>query len=119
MVQKLLITTDSLRHFKIRIKLMKGKAPWKHSLHGIQKNNVGFPFHQFKKSKVKLSTLQNALQVKGEFRTIVRNRTRDVKTNFIVVEGRINSPPLLGENTLINTTRHANNKSRWIVEREE
>ena len=56
---------------------------------------------ELKKIKVKLSTLQNALQVKGEFKTIVQNWTRDVETNFIVVDGRINSPTLLGESTLI------------------
>jgi len=56
---------------------------------------------EFKKSKIKLSTLQTALKVKGEFRTIVQNGTRDVKTNFIVIEGRIKSTPLLGESTLI------------------
>jgi len=56
---------------------------------------------ELKKSKVKLSTLQNSLQVKGEFRTIVRNETCGIRTNFIVVKGKISSPPLLGKNTLI------------------
>jgi len=52
---------------------------------------------EFKKSKVKLSTLKNSLRVKGEFRTIVRNATRGIRTNFIVVKGKISSPPLLGK----------------------
>jgi hypothetical protein len=47
------------------------------------------------KSKVGLSTLQRFLSVKGEFRTVVRNATCAIKTKFIVIKGKINSPPLL------------------------
>ena len=49
----------------------------------------------------KLSTLQNELQVSGEFKATARNETRGTDTTFVVVKGRINSPPLLGRRTLI------------------
>ncbi|CAC5366632.1 unnamed protein product [Mytilus coruscus] len=45
-------------------------------------------------------TLQNSLPVKGEFKTIVRNATCGMETKFIVILGRINSPPLLSRATL-------------------
>ena len=51
-------------------------------------------------SHTKLNTLQNKLPVKGEFKTVVRNETRGVATEFIVVKGRINSPPLSSAKTL-------------------
>ena len=53
-----------------------------------------------KTSKTKLSTLQNELQVTGEFTATARNQTRGAETTFIVVKGKINSPPLLGRNAL-------------------
>ena len=53
-----------------------------------------------KTSKTKLSTLQNELQVTGEFTATARNQTRGAETIFIVVKGKINSPPLLGRNAL-------------------
>ena len=55
---------------------------------------------QLTKSKVKLSTLQNKLPVKGEFKVTVRNKTRGVPATFIVVKGRINSAPLISRSTL-------------------
>ena len=54
-----------------------------------------------KASHVKLHTLQSDLPVKGEFQTVVRNKTCGTKAKFIVVRGRINSPPLISKNTLI------------------
>ncbi|XP_053376601.1 uncharacterized protein LOC123533440 [Mercenaria mercenaria] len=51
-------------------------------------------------SKTKLSTLQNELPVSGEFKATARNKTRGIKTVFIVVKGKINSPPLLGRKSL-------------------
>ena len=51
-------------------------------------------------SKTKIRTLQNTIEVLGEFETTVRNHTRGVQTTFIVVNRKINSPPLLGQNTL-------------------
>ena len=46
-------------------------------------------------SKTKLNTLQSELPVKGEFHTIVRNETCGVRTKFVVLKGRNNSPPLI------------------------
>ena len=54
-----------------------------------------------KASHIKLHTLQSALPVKGEFKTIVRNKTCGTETKFVVVRGRINSPPLISKDTLI------------------
>ena len=53
-----------------------------------------------KTSRTKLSTLQNELQVTGEFTATARNQTRGAETTFKVVKGKINSPPLLGSNAL-------------------
>ena len=51
-------------------------------------------------SKTKLNTLQHPLPVKGEFNTIIRNQTCGRPAKFIIVGGRINSPPLLSLTTL-------------------
>ena len=51
-------------------------------------------------SKTKLSTLQNELGISGEFKATARNLTRGTETTFVVVRGKINSPPLLGRKTL-------------------
>ena len=53
-----------------------------------------------KTSNTKLSTLQNELKVSGEFKATVRNKIRGTETTFVVVKGKINSPPLLGKKTL-------------------
>ncbi|CAC5379939.1 unnamed protein product [Mytilus coruscus] len=53
------------------------------------------------KSKIKLNTLQNSLPIKGEFKTIIRNKTCGTETKSIVVKGKINSPPLISKSTLI------------------
>ena len=50
--------------------------------------------------KAKLNTLQHQLEVKGEFKTTVRNQTCGKAATFIVVKGRIKSPPLLSKKTL-------------------
>ena len=52
-------------------------------------------------SKAKLNTLQHKLDVKGEFQTIIRNPTCGKHTRFVVVYGRINSPPLISKSTLL------------------
>ncbi|CAG2226938.1 unnamed protein product [Mytilus edulis] len=65
----------------------------------FQRNTGGNPVVE--KSKIKLSTLQNALPIKGEFKTIIRNKTCGTETRIIVVKGKINSPPLLSKSTLI------------------
>ncbi|CAC5398547.1 unnamed protein product [Mytilus coruscus] len=66
----------------------------------IRKNKTyGNPV--LEKSKIKLNTLQNSLPIKGEFKTIIRNKTCGTETKFIVVKGKINSPPLISKSTLI------------------
>ena len=52
-------------------------------------------------SNVKLYTLQHKLDVKGEFRATIRNDTCGRLVTFVVVFGRIKSPPLIGKETLI------------------
>ena len=39
--------------------------------------------------------------MKGEFEAVVRNKTCGTLTRFFLIKGRINSPPLIGKNTLI------------------
>ena len=63
--------------------------------------------HQFKAlkltlqpSRVKLSTLQSELPVKGEFTATIRNQTCGAVARFVVTRGRINSPPLISKSTL-------------------
>ena len=51
-------------------------------------------------SRVKLSTLQSELLVKGEFTATVRNLICGAVTRFVVTRGRINSPPLISKSTL-------------------
>lgn len=51
-------------------------------------------------SNVKLRTLQHKLEVKGEFETVIRNETCGKLTKFVVVSGRIQSPPLISKETL-------------------
>ena len=53
-----------------------------------------------KTSRTKLNILQNELQVTDEFTATARNQTRGAETTFIVVKGKIISPPLLGRNAL-------------------
>ena len=53
-------------------------------------------------SNTKLSILQNELHVSGEFKATAHNQTRGTETTFIVVKGRINSPPLLGRRALFD-----------------
>ena len=55
---------------------------------------------ELKTSKIKLMTLQNKLPEKGEFNTIVRNKTCGIHSRFWVVKGRINSPLLISKSTL-------------------
>jgi hypothetical protein len=54
---------------------------------------------KLEKSKVELSTLQSFLSLKEEFRTVVQNATCGIETKFIVLKGKINSPPLLSKAT--------------------
>ena len=57
--------------------------------------------HTLEISQTQLNTLQSKLSVKGEFTTVIRNKTCGAVTRFIVVRGRINSPPLIGKETLV------------------
>ena len=52
-------------------------------------------------SSTRLNTLQNALHVSGEFKATAHNETRVTDTTFVVIKGKINSPPLLGRRKLI------------------
>ena len=52
-------------------------------------------------SNVKLYTLQHKLDVKGEFHATIRNDTWGRLVTFVVVFGRIKSPPLIGKETLL------------------
>ena len=46
-----------------------------------------------------MRALQNDLQVKGEFRTILRNKNRGTEAKILVIKGRINSAPLISKST--------------------
>ena len=63
-----------------------------------RKSYENFALHD---SSTRLSTLQNELHVSGEFKATARNETRGTDTTFVVVKGKINSPPLLERRTLI------------------
>ena len=56
---------------------------------------------ELQNSQIKLRTLQNELLIKGEFEAILRNQTCGKPTKFLVIKGRINSPPLISKNTLM------------------
>ena len=51
-------------------------------------------------TKETLRTLQSNLRVIGEFPVTLRNKTRGTHTRFLVIEGHMDSPPLLGKHTL-------------------
>ena len=51
--------------------------------------------------QIKLNTLQHPLHVKRKFDTIICNQTCGKPATVVVVKGRINSPPLLSKDTLI------------------
>ena len=52
--------------------------------------------------QIKLKTLQHPLHVKGKFDTIICNQTCGKPATAVVVKERINSPPLLSKDTLID-----------------
>ena len=56
---------------------------------------------ELRNSQTKLRTLQNELPIKGEFDAVLRNQTCGKRTKFLVIKGRISSPPLISKNTLI------------------
>ncbi len=51
-------------------------------------------------SNVKLRTLQHKLEVKGEFKTVIRNETCGKLIKLVEVSGRIQSSPLISKETL-------------------
>ncbi|ESO95955.1 hypothetical protein LOTGIDRAFT_175011 [Lottia gigantea] len=53
------------------------------------------------KTNISLSTLQNKLQIKGEFHTIIRRKTRGVPARVIVIKGKMKSLPLLSRKTMV------------------
>lgn len=50
-------------------------------------------------SRIKLRTLQQKLEVKGEFQTVIRNETCGRPTKFVVVSGRVQSLQLISQGT--------------------
>ena len=46
-------------------------------------------------------TLQSNLTVKGEFTTTLRNKNRGTQSNFLVIQGKMDSPPLQSKSTLL------------------
>ena len=48
-----------------------------------------------------LRTLQSNLTVKGEFTTTLRNKNRGTQSKFLVIKGKMDSPPLLSKSTLL------------------
>ena len=56
---------------------------------------------ELKPTRDTLKTLQSDLAVKGEFSTTLRNKNRGTKSKFLVIQGKMDSPPLLSKNTLL------------------
>ena len=48
-----------------------------------------------------LKTLQSSLIVQGEFPVTLRNANRGIRSKFLVIQGKMDSPPLLCKKTLI------------------
>ena len=57
-------------------------------------------------SNFKLRILQHKLEVKGQFQTVIRNRTCGKVTKFVVVSGRIHSASIDQQGN-INRVRNA------------
>lgn len=49
---------------------------------------------------IKLRNLQTRLPVRGCFETTIRNATCGIRTQFVIMDGKMNSPPLLSRDTL-------------------
>lgn len=58
------------------------------------------PELQVRQSKVKLNTLKEKLPVKSECMVSIENETRITQAPMVIVQGKINSLPLLGRTTL-------------------
>ena len=48
-----------------------------------------------------MKTLQSDLTVKGEFTTTLRNKNRVTQSKFLVIQGKMDSPPLLSKSILL------------------
>ena len=53
-------------------------------------------------SRDTLKTLKSDLTVKGEFTATLRNKNRGTRSMFLVIQGKMDSPPLLSKSTLID-----------------
>ena len=52
-------------------------------------------------SRDTLKTLKSDLTVKGEFTATLRNKNRGTRSKFLVIQGKMDSPPLLSKSTLL------------------
>ena len=52
-------------------------------------------------SRETLKTLQSDLTVKDEFTATLRNKNRGTQSKFLVIQGKIDSPPILSKSTLL------------------
>ena len=48
-----------------------------------------------------LKTLQSDLEVKGEFSATLRNKNQGTDSKFLVIQGKMDSPPRLSKSTLL------------------
>lgn len=69
-----------------------------HQLNALVNRSKNKP--ALKPGKAKLSTQQQKLELKGEMRTTVRNETCGKLSRLVVVNGQLNSPPLLSREAL-------------------
>lgn len=56
--------------------------------------------NDLERSSIRLST-QRTYLLEGVFKATLMNATRCIETSIIVIKGKINSPPLIREKTLI------------------
>ena len=56
---------------------------------------------ELKPSRDTLKTFQSKLTVKGEFTATLRNKNRGIQSKFLVIQGKMDSPPLLSKSTLL------------------
>ena len=48
-----------------------------------------------------MKTLQFDIVIKGKFSATLRNKNRGTESKFIVIQGKIDSPPLLSKSTML------------------
>ena len=53
-------------------------------------------------SRDTLKTLKSDLVVKGKFTATLRNKNRGTQSKFLVIQGKMDSPPLLSKSTLLS-----------------